>query len=221
MELDDLQRLWQAPDAARERPVVFDRARAQRVVRRALVWHTVVRAAEVLAGVSALGAFAVVLARHAASPSYLVAGGLSASVIAIGVVHAVRLLSLSRAVDVAAGVAVAQTHLARLRRAEFAAVWWGLCGGVLCWLPILLLLFEAITGLPVLERVEGAWLLANAVFGALLFGAGSLLARRWNGRREPGPWARRLMDTLGGQGLRAAERALGEVVEFAGPAERG
>jgi hypothetical protein len=216
MQLDDLKAGWAAHTALLERSLAIDERLLREVmlrkVRISLAPYVLVRALEVAVGVAALLAIVPVLAAHAGEPRYLVvAGALAAFTVwitalcAYQLVHAVQL-------DHGAPVTTLQRDVERLALAEYRAFKWALLGGVLLWLPALLVLFEALTGVAALARVEPRWLAANLVFGLAVLALGLWMSRRYVER--PAPWSRKVMDALSGRPLRAARKHLAELAQF-------
>jgi hypothetical protein len=67
-----------------------------------------------------------------------------------------------------------------------------------------LILFEALTSVDALARVDPAWLIASLAFGLVCLALGQVLSRRHVERSDLGPRARRLVEALSGQGVRSA-----------------
>ena len=107
-----------------------------------------------------------------------------------------------------------QRDLRQLQFAEFRALEWALFGGVVVWLPALLALFEAVTGVAALGRVDLAWLVANLAFGVVVLVAGTALSRRYVEHPTAGPRARRFLDAVSGRALRRAADQLAELARF-------
>ena len=93
----------------------------------------------------------------------------------------------------------------------------GVLGGVVIWLPASLLLFEALTGVGALGRVNPAYLVTNLLFGLIVLAIGLAVSRKYVERSDLGPRAQRLMDALSGRGLRSAAGHLADLSRF----ERG
>lgn len=104
-----------------------------------------------------------------------------------------------------------------LRYLEDRAFKWTLLLGIVAWLPIALILFEAFTGVHALARVTLPWLAANIVFGVACLGIGQALSRRFVERTDLTPWARRLVESLSGHAVKSAAQHLAELSRF----ERG
>lgn len=221
MELDDLREAWTEQfaglehrlDALEGQLARGGRRRARRALLPGLGWHVV----EVVAAIALLAALVPPLFAHRGEWRYVVCGG-AVVVVLLGFGGA-SLGALVRAarIDFARPVVAIQRDVARLHRAEFVALGWGLAGGIVVWLPLALLLFEAASGIAVLAHVDGAWLFANPGCGLVLLGVAIGAARRM--RADPGrrPWLDRVAAALSGRGLRRARELLDEVGQF----ERG
>lgn len=218
MQLDDLKQAWAAHGALLERSLAIDERLLREVllrkVRFALAPHVAWRALEVVLGVAALLLAVPVLAAHAAEPRYVVAAGavvvFAAGVTALSAYLLVRSLQL----DYGGPVTALQRDVERIRLAEYRALKWALLGGVVVWLPAALVLFEALTGVDAIARVDLAWLAANLVFGLALLAVGQALSRKYVERSDLGPRARRLVDAVSGRSLRKAADQLAELVRF-------
>jgi hypothetical protein len=212
MQLDDLKQAWAAHGERLERSLAIDerllRELLLRKVRFALAPYLAWRALEVVLGVAALLVLMPLLAAHAAEPRYLVVGGALAAFTAGITALCARLLVRALRLDHSGPVTAIQREVERLQLAEVRALEWALLGGVVLWLPAALLLFEALTGVDALARVDLAWLAANLVFGLLVLALGQAWARKHVER--PG----RLVDALSGRSLQAAKRHLAELASF-------
>jgi hypothetical protein len=220
MELDDLKGAWAAHTATLERSLAIQqRLLRETLLRRprlALAPWMIWRALEVALGVAAIGATVPVLLAHAGEPRYAVlVGGLLAFAV-IMTALSTHLLVRSLALDWGRPVTAIQREVEQIRIVEYRAIKWALLGGVVFWLPALLVLFEALTGFPVLARVELPWLVANVAFGLVVLALGQALSRRFVERPGLGAGARRVIDAVSGRGLRQAAERLAEVGRFEG-----
>jgi hypothetical protein len=118
-------------------------------------------------------------------------------------------------IDYAEPVTTIQRSVERIRIAEYRAFKWTLLLGIVAWLPIALILFEALTGFDALARVSLAWLVANILFGFICLGIGQALSRRYLERTDLNPWARRLVESLSGRAVQTATQHLAELARFA------
>jgi hypothetical protein len=218
--LDDLRQRWHEHTAALARCIAIDerllRHEVERRVRRVLLPFVLVRAAEVLAGAGAVVLLAPVVWAHATEPRYLVAGGVTLPWLIGLTASSAWLATHAATLDHDAPVARRQPSVARLRAVEYAAFTWALFGGVLAWLPGLLLLFEAVTGVAGLQRVDGPYLVANLAVGALVLTGGRWWSRAVVERTDAAPWARRLRDALSGRALQRSAAELAELDRLLG-----
>lgn len=218
MELDRLKAAWQAhgdalvaapgPRGPQVGPVVVRRLRF------ALVPYALWLGVEIVLGVVSMGLVALVGMRHLGEARYLLLAG-AVSVFALAITAAcVHLFVRITRLDYGAPVAALQRDVARTKLVAFRAGKWALLGGIVLWLPVALLLFELATGVPALAKVDGAWLLANVVFGLVLLAVGQWLARR-HVERAAGtplrPWAQCCVDALAGRSLQSASTLLAEL----------
>lgn len=218
MQLDDLKEAWAAHGALLKQSLAIDERLLREVllrkVRFALAPYVLGRGLEVVLGVAATLAVASVLAAHAAEPLYLAVAGVLAA-FAVGVVAlSAYLLVSALQLDYGGPVTAIQRDVERIRLAEYRAFKWALLGGVLLWLPAALVLFEALTGVAALARVDLPWLVANLAFGLVVLALGQALSRKYVERPGLGPRARRLADAVSGRGLRSAAGHLAELSRF-------
>lgn len=218
MAQDELKTVWREHAVRLDRTRAIDarllRAVAAGELRATLGAYAGWRGGEVLAGVAGVLAMAPVVAAHAAEPRYLAIGVPAVAFVAAMTLAAAQLLRCSRALDAAGPVAAMQHRLAALRVAAWRTAKRALLGGMVLWLPIALLLVEAVTGVPALGSVPGGWLFANLGPGLAVLALGQLLARRTLERAGLGPRARRFVDAVSGRGLQRATSRLGEVAEL-------
>ncbi len=218
MELDSLKHVWAAHGAALARSVAINERLLRETlldkVRSSLAPFVVGRVLEIVLGAVAVLLIGSVLAAHATEPRYLVAGGASLA-FAVGVTaHAVALLVASTRLAYDQPVTAIQRAVEHARWLEYRATKWALLGGVVVWLPILLVGYEALTGVAVLARVDLAWLIANLGFGLVVLVLGQSWSKRHAERTDLGPFARRLVDAASGRPLRVAARHLAELARF-------
>ena len=218
MTLDELQQAWAAHRALLERSLAIDerllRETLLRKVRSSLRPWLLGRAVEVACGVAALAAAVRVVAGHFAEPRYLLVAAPFALFAAAMTALCAWLLVRGLRIDYGGAVTAIQRDVERLRLAEYRAFKWALLGGVLFWLPALLILFEAATGVAALARADLAYLLSNLAFGVVVLAVGHAWSRRHVERSDLAPWAQRLVDALTDRKLRAASGHLAELSEF-------
>lgn len=220
MELDDLKGAWAAHTATLERSLAIQqRLMRESLLRRprlALVPWMIWRVLEVALGVAAIGAAVPVLLAHAGEPRYaILVGGLLVFAVILTALST-HLLVRTLALDWGRPVTAIQREVEQIRITEYRALKWALLGGVVLWLPALLVLVEVFTGIPALGRVELPWLVANLAFGLAVLALGQALSRRFVERPGLGAGAQRMMDALSGRGLRQAAARLAELDRFEG-----
>lgn len=218
MQLDDLKQAWAAHGTALERNLAIDERLLREVllrkVRFRLAPYALCRALEVALGVAVLLAVVPVLVAHLTEPRYLVvAGALVVFTVGLTALSAYLLLSSLR-LDYGGPVTALQSDVQRVKLVEYHAFKWALLGGVLFWLPFLLLAFEALTGVDGLARVHLPFLVSNLVFGLLVLAAGQLWSRRYVERADAAPWARRVAESLSGRALNSVTEQLAELARF-------
>lgn len=208
MELDDLESAWaslEASNVAVLRELKLDRARS------ALVPSQLARVVELVLGISALLLCVPVVGSHLASWRYLAFGVPSVVYMAVATGHSAYLLVRMRQLSFDGALLSIQREVAELRRVELRATLVALLGGVILWLPVGLLLFEAVSGAPLLGAVDLAWLVANIAFGVVVLAVARVFARRLT---PDGPRTRRIVDALTGRGFRAVESSLAQLGQF-------
>jgi len=218
MQLDDLKEAWAGHGAMLERSLAIDERLLREVllgkVRFALAPYVLWRALEVALGIAALVVVMPVLAAHVAEPRYAVVAG-ALAVFAAGITAlCVYLLVKSLKLDYGGPVTAIQRDVERIRLVEYRALKWAVLGGVVAWLPAALVVFEALSGVDALARIDLAWLIANLLFGLAVLGLGHVLSRRYVERSDLGPRARRLVEALSGRALRSAAGHLAELARF-------
>lgn len=212
---DELRMLWARQRAHREPDVHVDAVALAAVLRRGLRWRLGAyagwRAVELAVATAVAFAAGLVAHRHVDEGRYCAIACVVAGHAGGAALLSARLLWRWCALDHAGPVLVLQQAVERLRLAEARAVLWALLGGVVVWLPLPLVLVEALGGPPLLGQVDGAWLAANLAFGLAV-----LMAAVWWARGATGnsPFAGRLADALAGRSLQRARAALQELAAF-------
>lgn len=218
MQLDDWKGAWAAHASALERSLSIDERLLREVllrkVRFALAPYVLWRALDVVLGIAAILVVVPVLAAHVSEPRYVViAGAVAAFAILITALCAYSLVN-SLQLDYDGPVTAIQRDVARLQIVEYRTIRWALLGGIVLWLPASLVAYEALTGIDALARVHLAYLVANLVFGLVLFAIGQWWSRKYVERSDPKPWARRFVVALSGRSLRSATALLAELARF-------
>ncbi len=218
MQLDDLKEAWAAHGTALERSLAINERLLREVllrkVRFALAPYVLWRALEVALGIAALLVVMPVLAAHVGEPRYLVAAG-ALAVFTVGITAlSAYLLVNGLQLDYDGPVTVIQRDVERIKLVEYRALKWAVLGGVVIWLPAALVLFEALTGVHALARVDLIWLVANLIFGLVVLAVGQVVSRKHVERPDLAPWARRLVDAVSNRALRSGARHLAELSRF-------
>lgn len=218
MQIDDLKQLWTAHGEILERNFAINerllRETILRKVNSALVPFHVWRTLEVVIGIAIIVASMSVLADHVADPLYVfVAGGL---VVFTGYVTWLCAYGLVKScgVDDTTSVIKLQRDIEQIRLADYRAIKWALLLGIVAWLPVALILFEALTSFDALARVDMAWLGTNVLFGLFCLYVGHAFSRRYLERRDLSPWARTLLEALTDRAVRSATEHLKELANF-------
>lgn len=218
MQFGDLKAAWVAHGTMLERSLAIDQRLLREVllrkVRFALAPYVLWRGLEVALGITMLVVLISLLADHLTEPRYAIVGGALAVLTGMLTALCAYLLVNSLKLDYGGPVMEIQRELEHIRLVEYRALKWAVLGGVVAWLPAGLIMFEALTGVDALARIDLAWLIANLVFGLAILALGHLLSRRYVERPDLGPRARRLVDALSGRALRSAAGHLAELAKF-------
>lgn len=195
MQFDDLKEAWTAHGTMLERSLAIDQRLLREVllrkVRFALAPYLLWRALEVALGITMLVVVMSVLAAHVTEPRYAIVGGALAVLTGVITALCAYLLVNSLKLDYGGPVMEIQREVEHIRLVEYRALKWAVLGGVVAWLPTGLVLFETLTGVDALARIDLAWLVANLVFGLAVLAFGHLLSRTYVERPDLGPRARR------------------------------
>lgn len=207
MELDDLKSAW----ATLERSLAINERLLRETMLRKVRWwqvpYVIARALELLVALAMLIATITVLARHPNEARYLaVAGGFAIYLAGLAWSCAHQLVTMLR-LDYSGTVASLQRELVTLQRWEVRAFLWAFLGGVLFWLPGVLIAVEAVTGIDALARVDLAYLAGNLVVGAILLAVGVQLAKKYAHHS-------RILDALSGRSLQRMQAHLAELARF-------
>lgn len=218
MQLDELKQSWAAHGAVLERSLAIDERLLREVllrkVRFAMAPYLLWRALDVAICIAVLVAVVAVLGAHIAEPRYfVVAGTVAVFSFVITALNGYLLVSGLR-LDYEGPVTAIRRDVERIKLAEYRAFKWALLGGVMLWLPVLLVLFEALTSVAALARVNLAYLVANLVFGLAVLALGQMLSRRYVERPDIGPRTRRLVEAISGRALRTAAGNLADLARF-------
>lgn len=172
------------------------------------------RILEVIIGMAMIMASIAVLAEHVTDPRYVILAGELALLVAGVTGLCTYALVQSIEIDYAAPVTMLLRNIERIRLAEYRAFKWTLLVGSLAWLPVVLILFEALTGFDALARIRLSSLGANVIFGVMCLGFGHALSRRYLERAELSPWARNLLKSVSGRAVQTATQHLKDLARF-------
>ncbi len=218
MELDELKAAWAEHGARLEKSLAIDerllREMMLRKVRFALAAFAFWRSVDAVIGAAAFTLLLPVVIGHHDEPRYLLIGAAVLAYLAVATAQCVRVLAASLRLDGGAPVVRLQQALERTRRVELRCFRFMLLGGAVVWLPLPVLLLEAISGAPLLQKLDLGWLLCNVLVGLALLVAGWLWSRRQLDRRDLSPFAARLRDALTSAALRRADQHLAELARF-------
>lgn len=213
MELDDLKPMWAALESTRALNVELLRELKMNRARSALIPSQVMRVIELVLGVCVLLLCAPVVVSHGASWRYLVFGVPCLVFMGVTTALSAYLLVRMRQLSFDGPLLTIQREVAELRRLELRATLIALLGGIVLWLPIALLFFEALSHAPLLELADLAWLASNLAVGFAAIALGRQVMRRYHQVPES-PLALRFFDALTGHGLRAISVYLEQLTHF-------
>lgn len=215
---EDLRSAWAVHGAKLERCLQVNERLLREVLakkaRWALVPHLVFRALELVVGVVLLALITPVVVRHLEEVRYALVGGAAVGFLVALTALTGYLLGRGTSLRYDRPVAEVRGELERLALLEYRSFKWALLGGTLLWLPIALLALEALSGVALLARVDGAWLVANLAVGAALLVLGQAVSHRLVERAPESARASRFIEALSGRGLRQARARLAELAAF-------
>lgn len=218
MQLDDLKEAWAAHGVLLERSLAIDervlRELLLRKVRFAMAPYALWRLFEVSLGFAALVITLPILVAHRTDARYVLVVGALVGFIAMLTWLTAYLLVSGLRLDYDGPVTSIQREVERIKLVEYHTFKSALFGGVVLWLPALLVLFEAVTGVDALARCHVATLGANLLFGGVVLALGQALARKYVERSDLSPWARRMVDGVSGWALRRTSGHLAELARF-------
>lgn len=215
MELDDLQRAWQAQDRKLDTELRLNaetlRAstlnRAETALKR-LTWLLAVELTVLVPATVLLGVFAVA---HRTEARFLVlAAGLLVGAIAL-IVSAVRQLDGISRLDYGQPIVGVQKEVEALRIERIRTTKWALLLGPLVWVPVLIVLVRGLFGVDLFATELRLWIVTNVVFGLCVVCVGLWVAHRYAERMIGSSLVQRLMRTLAGRNLEQATAFLHEL----------
>jgi hypothetical protein len=218
MQDDDLRQLWARHDEKLDRCLRLNEERLRTKVlgetRTSVLGHRLFLVAELVVGAVALLLLGFFVAERVAEPRWVAAGG-ALHVFVAGVVGLViHQLVLFARLDYDGPVNAVQRAIERIELAEYRAFKWTLLGGVLLWVLVPIVAFEALSGVDLFAEVPAAWIVANLVLGVVVLAIGQAWSRKHVEVESARPWARRLVKHLSGRSLQRARRRLTELASF-------
>tara|TARA_R110002073_G_scaffold88356_4_gene209729 strand:- start:1578 stop:2297 length:720 start_codon:yes stop_codon:yes gene_type:complete len=236
MQLDDMLTAWATHGEKIDRLLDVNehllRDVTTRKVRSALLPHLAWRTFEVAVGIAVSILSGTVLSQHLDNVLYVtVAGSVFLFAVFLTITTAMLIVRAMQ-LDHGGRVADVQHQVAKLKLAEFHAFKWALLGGVVLWLPALLVLAEALLGSEstthrghthaidsqLLAHVPLPWLLANIAFGLVALAIGQFWAKKHVDTKLRSPWGQRLLDHVSGRQLRTISRHIDELSAFSNEA---
>lgn len=218
MELDELKSAWEAQSHALNSSMRLNTALLERInlrtaerklgiTLRGAVVQVVLNAIAVLL----IGSFA---GDHAADARYLVpAVVLGLFAIALTADAAQQAVAIC-AIDYDEPVVAIQERLLRLRARRLASWMWTLALAPLMWVPLSIVAFRGLFGIDVYTVFGLPYVAANAAFGAAVFSAVLIFARRGQQWFERYPTVKSLMDDISGRSLTQALNSLDAIERF-------
>ena len=217
MDLDELKTAWHTLDERvsqslalnlqTRRDVTMDRARASL---NHLAWSPRLHLFMDVVWAVVSGAF---LARHIAEPRFALPAALLLATAIVFVVSNARQIARLSGIDYSGPVVAIQRALADVYAMRVRDTRWILISGPLLWMPMLIVLARFF-GVDLYAIANGAWILGNFVFGALVLVAGFWFAKRFGPRLKTSTTAKRLADGFAGATLTRAMRLVDEISAF-------
>lgn len=218
MQLDDMKAAWATHGEQIDRLLDVNehllRDVTMRKVRSSLIPYLAWRAFEAAIGVAMTVLCGMVLSRHLDQVLYVTIVGAVLLFALFMTATTIALMVRATRLDHGQQVSDVQHAVAKLKLAEFHTFKWALLGGVVLWLPVILVLAEAFVGAHVLAQVPLAWLLANVVFGLAVLALGQFLAKKYVDCTARMPWQQRLLDYASGRQLTTISGHLDELSAF-------
>lgn len=218
MELDDLRNVWLTLDNKLERSLAINerllRERTFDRMRFRLIPTQISRLLEAGLGIVAVAVSIAVLTNHLQEPRYWIV--MLSLAISAATVTSLIVFSLvqTMTINFASPVVQLQRSLHRIRLAEYRAFKWTLLTGIVAWCPVSLVLWELLTGVDALARVDSKWLAVNMLFGLVCLGVGQWLSLRYVECSDLSPRMQGLLDSLSGNAGKSLQRQLDSLTHF-------
>jgi hypothetical protein len=104
---------------------------------------------------------------------------------------------------------IEELRIAKIRRVQINSVI-----GMVAWVLALIVALKGFFGVDAYRVFNGAWLVANVVFGLAMIPTSIWFSKKYGGRMNRNPFLQRLMQDLAGRNLIAAARSLAELSQF-------
>lgn len=218
VDLEELEAKWAEHDRRLEANLRLSRRllesttlRPARSAIQRLTVLLVLEGAATLAGIVALGAFIydnIFDARFVLPAAAL-------DLMAIAMLRSLILqIAAAGRIDYSGPIATIQRQLAALRMMRIRYIQWTVMAGMIGWVLLLIVAMKGLLGVDAYRVLNGAWLVANLLFGLGVIAAALWLSRRYSDRMGRHPVIQRLMKELAGYNLKAAEGFLATLSDF-------
>jgi hypothetical protein len=219
MELDELKTAWRTLDERVNNSIALNlrihlelRRHTARVSLRRLAWLPSVEV-----GLNAIAAVlnGMFLAGHLHEPKFIVPALVVQAAAVILIIAGARQLTILSTIDYAAPVVDIQRRLAALDAIRVRVNRWVIFSAALLWLPIAIVLANAILGLDLYQGAGARWLAINFIVGLAVLLVAVWISRRYADRFRPSSFLARISDDLAGRNVARAIGALRQATEFA------
>lgn len=221
LSLDDLKNAWHLEsarlDSALRLGPVLAAGRLLDRAERSLLWLALALWGGVVVHAAAILWIGSWVARHLGEPHLFIAGVIvHVAAILLLISRIVQLVAL-RALDWTAPVIHIQRRIATLRRTRLRILQWTLLLSPLLWMPLSVVLAEALFGIDLVAVLPAEYWLVSLVVGLVAIPLGLLIARHTARKLEGSESGRRLLTGLAGPQLAAAEDFLSKLDAFVAP----
>ena len=218
MDLEELERRWQAHDRALERSLALN-VKVVRALGASQARTALERLGRTIALTLAVNTVAVVwlgwhLASRSTQPRFLLPTlALLLPAIAI-VIDDVRQLVRVRGIDADGPIVAMQKALEGLHAQRLRTLRHILTFSPLAWPPLLIVGLDALFGIDAYVILGGRYLLANVAFGLAMIPLARWLGKLYSDRALRSPMLQRLARDLSGHSLQAARAAIERLATF-------
>lgn len=158
-----------------------------------------------------LGSFA---ADYYRSPELLVPAIILDIVAIVLLATGIRQVIALRTIDYSEPVLAIQKRVETLRIERLRITKWILILAPLLWIPLLIVTFQGLLGVNVLDVFDWQWITANVILGLVVIPVMIFVCERYADRLQHSPVMQRLMNDVAGRNLSAATARLAELGEF-------